>query len=443
MSHGHAARRRRSSSRSSGGKRRLPRAALQFSAIAVLAGVFPLWASANPSASATVSSILCSGWATCTSGGYDSYDYGDNSAQSYWQMSPGDECTNYVAYVESKVFHAPSPGYLLGNAGQWAATAAANGVVVNQVPSVGAVAEWNGGSFGMGPLGHVAVVERVGPNDSYIDISQQNIYTDVDGYDWTRINAGFPAGEWEEWPSNFIHFPIKGQDYVGWYDSRRGLVELRDSLSAGPASSSSFRLGRPGMIALAGKWTAAGQGIGYYDPRTGWFHLHEALGRRGPVRSFRFGPPGMTPLAGDWTGRGTDGIGYYDPRTGMFHLRDKLSTGPASHTFAFGPPGMIPLVGDWTGRGTDGIGYYDPRTGMFHLRDKLSPGRPNYVFTFGAPGMIPVAGNWTGGPATSVGYYNPRTGWFYLRSTLTHGPADFAFRFGSGSVSPLAGDWLG
>lgn len=45
---------------------------------------------------------------------------------------------------------------------------------------------------------------------SYIYISQQHIYTDADGYDWTRINAGHPAGAWQEWPTHFIHFPRAG-----------------------------------------------------------------------------------------------------------------------------------------------------------------------------------------------------------------------------------------
>ena len=47
---------------------------------------------------------------------------------SYWRMDAGDECTNYVAYVEATYFRAPAPGYLLGNAYQWAAAAAAHGV---------------------------------------------------------------------------------------------------------------------------------------------------------------------------------------------------------------------------------------------------------------------------------------------------------------------------
>lgn len=440
MSHRHAARQRRGTSRVMRGKRRLT-PAIPLPALVVL-GVIP--ATSQGSAGQHVpSDVLCSGWASCASHGYSSHRYGIFGGASYWRMSAGDECTNYVAYVESRIFHAPTPGYLLGNGGQWAATAAAHGVVVNPIPSVGAVAEWNGGAFGMGSLGHVAVVEKVGPHDSYIYISQQHISSDVDGYDWTRINAGFPADEWQEWPDNFIHFPIAGRAAVGYFDSRRGSVELRYSLSSGPPDTRFQLSSRPGMIAVVGNWTGHSPGIGYYDPRTGWFHLRNALryGRSGVA--FRFGPPGMIPLAGNWTGHGGDKIGYYDSRTGTFYLRDELSSGPASYVFAFGPPGMVPLAGDWTGSGREGIGYYDPRTGTFYLRDELSAGRASFVFRFGPPGMVPVVGNWAGGRSASIGYYDRRTGWFYLRSRLTHGRPDCAFRFGGRGMTPLAGDWLG
>jgi hypothetical protein len=123
-------------------------------------------------------------------------------------MSPGDECTNYVAYAESQAFGVPTPRYSLGNAYQWPASAAAHGVRVNRIPSVGAVAVWSGSAYGIGPMGHVAVVEQVGPHDSYIVVSQQHLLNAANGYEWTHISAGFPADTWQPWPSLFIHFPI-------------------------------------------------------------------------------------------------------------------------------------------------------------------------------------------------------------------------------------------
>jgi surface antigen len=122
-------------------------------------------------------------------------------------MYAGNNCTNYVAYVESTVFGVRTPSYLLGNAGQWAATAAAHGVPVDQTPAVGAVAVWYGGTASMGSSGHVAIVEAVGPNNSYIIISQQHMIG-ADGYDWVRIYPVASENQWQNWPNAFIHFAV-------------------------------------------------------------------------------------------------------------------------------------------------------------------------------------------------------------------------------------------
>jgi surface antigen len=416
----------------------LPAATVQFPVIVVLGALAPMM----PGAAQVPSSILCTGYAACAAGGHSNYGYATAGGRSYWAMSAGDECTNYVAYVESAEFLAPAPRFGLGNAGQWASAAASHGVTVNNVPAVGAVAEWDAGSFGIGGEGHVAVVQKVGPRDTYIVISQQHISSDVNGYDWTRINAGFPSDSWQSWPSHFIHFPVRGSASVGYYNTRTGTVSVREMLGAA-AASLSFKVTRPGVIPLAGAWPEAPAGGGYYDPRNAMFRLRNGLASGKARPPFRFGPPGMIPLVGDWTGKGGDRIGYYDPRDGTFHLRDYLSAGPAQYTFAFGPPGMIPLVGDWTGKGSDGVGYYNPRTARFYLRQPLSAGPASSAFAFGPRGMIPLAGNWTGGAKSEIGFYNPRSGWFHLRDGLSRGPVRFAFAFGPREMTPLAADWLG
>jgi surface antigen len=117
-------------------------------------------------------------------------------------MYAGDNCTNYVAYTES-IFGVPTPLYDLGNAYQWVASAAAHGVLVNHTPTLGAVAVWNAD---MGYSGHVAVVEAIGPNLSYIVISQQHMIV-ADGYDWVRIYPDTSKNQWQNWPNAFIHFP--------------------------------------------------------------------------------------------------------------------------------------------------------------------------------------------------------------------------------------------
>jgi surface antigen len=369
----------------------LSAARVQFPVIAVIGALAPLL----PNAAQAPSSILCTGYAACAAGGHSNDGYDLAGGRSYWQMSAGDECTNYVAYIESTEFLAPAPRYLLGNAGQWPSSAASHGITVNNVPSTGAVAEWDAGSFGIGGEGHVAVVQEVGPHDSYIVISQQHISSDVDGYDWTRINAGYPADTWQSWPSHFIHFPIKGSASVGYYNARTGTVEVRETL--GPAASSlTFKVARPGLVPLAGDWPGAPAGGGYYDPRTAAFHLRSALAGGKPRAPFRFGPPGMIPLVGDWTGKGGDRIGYYDPQDGTFHLRNYLSAGPASSAFVFGPRGMIPLAGNWTGGSKSEIGFYNPSSGWFHLRRGLNRGAVSFIFAFGPREMTPLAADWLG-----------------------------------------------
>jgi surface antigen len=153
-----------------------------------------------------VSGRLCQGFIGCDNGAFSSHDYAAGYYQSWWNMDAGDECTNYVAFVEATVYGVPTPDYLLGNAADWPAAAAAHGVVVDDVPAVGAVAVWDPYSPGIGPLGHVGVVEAVGPHNSYIVVSQQHLLADADGYEWTRLNPRQPGSEWESYPNVFIHF---------------------------------------------------------------------------------------------------------------------------------------------------------------------------------------------------------------------------------------------
>jgi surface antigen len=432
------------------GKGALPR--LRHAAAIALAGGTLAAAVATPALAATpatASTVVCAGWSGCDASGHSSHGYGTHEGTMFWRMYPGNNCTNYAAYAETAAFGVAEPSYLLGDAGQWAANAAAHGVPVNGTPSVGAVAEWDGGAPGMGSAGHVAVVEQVGPDDSYIVISQQAIGSDPDGYDWTKISAGAPASQWQEWPDHFIHFagrggqapPVGTGTSVGYYDPQDSSYRLAPALGQ-DATAITVHRAWAGAIPLAGDWTGAGtDSIGWYIRRTGRFYLRDKI-RGGPAaRSFTFGPPGMVPLAGNWDGKGGTGVGYYDPATGTFTLRNALSSGPASDTFTFGPPRMIPLAGDWTGSGRDGVGYYNPATGWFYLRESLSAGPAQPSFRFGPAHMIPLAGAWAGGQRAGVGFYNPADGWFHLRDRLSAGPASAQFKFGPGGMLPLAGQW--
>jgi hypothetical protein len=187
-------------------------------------------------------------------------------------MTAGDECTNYAAYVESAVFGVPTPGYLLGNAGSWPGTAAAHGAIVNGIPSVGAVAEWDPGSSGIPWPGHVGVVEQVGPHDRYIVVSQQHV-SGTDDYLWMRIDPSNPGNGWEQWPSHFIHF--------------RGT-----RIPAGSSGGAGTGGGGPSSTALAPAGLAADGGFNSHDGG-GW--------RLAPHSNFAiFGPrSGTRPYEGN------------------------------------------------------------------------------------------------------------------------------------------------
>ncbi len=153
-------------------------------------------------------SQLCAGYTPCSSGTYTTHGYQDAAGQSWWAMYPGINCTNYAAFVESQVYGVSTPRLLLGDAYQWADRATEAGIPVDQTPTVGSVAVWGPQAPGMGGYGHVAVVEAIGPDGSYIDVSQSGMGAQADGYDWERIPRG--GGAWETWPSSFIHFAGPG-----------------------------------------------------------------------------------------------------------------------------------------------------------------------------------------------------------------------------------------
>jgi len=117
--------------------------------------------------------------------------YGWTSRQ-YWDWgSPAPSgakhnCTTYVSYrlQQRGVWF---PGWT-AYAKDWATTAFNSGFLVNQSPSVGAIAQWN--------KGHVAYVEYVG--NGYIETSSDN---DGGKTDHIRIYLGSQYR-----PDNFIHF---------------------------------------------------------------------------------------------------------------------------------------------------------------------------------------------------------------------------------------------
>jgi surface antigen len=152
-----------------------------------------------PASSAFANTVLCTGndYSTCVNDGHTDHDFGGHNSTSYWGAYAGHNCTNYVAYVESTVNGATSPGNDLGNAKDWAVNAQAKGYTVNSAAAKGAVAQWDANAGGAGSSGHVAYVESVNADGS-ITISEDNYASGP--FKWRTISSG------ASWPSNFIHF---------------------------------------------------------------------------------------------------------------------------------------------------------------------------------------------------------------------------------------------
>ncbi len=154
--------------------------------------------------------LLCQGYSACSADGYPTHGYPRHLSSSYWGSVPGDSCTNYVAYVERMgqvvVDGAVERGEL-GNAATWAARASSHGIIVRSSPSVGSVAQWDAGSPGVGPLGHVGIVEAVSHGGTVLEVSEQDILGRTDGFAWVRLVRGQPGPGGQSWPDAFLVFP--------------------------------------------------------------------------------------------------------------------------------------------------------------------------------------------------------------------------------------------
>jgi surface antigen len=210
-------------------KRKALTAAL--SALLLSAAATCATAATAAAASTPVSFPLCAGWqapvaneiSPCNLAPYTVHDFQYNWNISYWGMNPDQDtapsgtwadCTNYAAFVESTVYGVPAPNPALpANATNWATGAAADGDTVNHTPTVGSVAQWyaNDNNGVVSSSGHVAIVEAVGPNDSYIIVSQDNVENLPDYYGWAEIPNAPDSPAAEPWPDNFIHFRSGGQ----------------------------------------------------------------------------------------------------------------------------------------------------------------------------------------------------------------------------------------
>jgi surface antigen len=174
---------------------RVPRAVASLACLLLVSGL-GVGVTAQP-ASATIDP-LCTGYDACRLAGMPNGGYKPNSGTSWWNMIPGHNCTNYVAYrmVKSGMStERPWPtGSGTGNAETWGVYKVG---ITNATPRVGAVAWWKANVPGAGEAGHVAYVERV-VSPGQIVVSEDNWKGE---FHWRSITL--TGGRW---PSDFIHF---------------------------------------------------------------------------------------------------------------------------------------------------------------------------------------------------------------------------------------------
>lgn len=145
---------------------------------------------------ASADSRLCVGYESCAASSLTDGSYGAHAGASWWGMYAGHNCTNYVAY-RMAVAGVAAPAYRLGNAESWGPAAAAHGVPVDDVPTVGAVAWWSSGAGGVSRAGHVAYVQAVSATS--ITISEDSYPSGPFDYRVIPTSSG-------SWPTGFIHF---------------------------------------------------------------------------------------------------------------------------------------------------------------------------------------------------------------------------------------------
>jgi surface antigen len=170
----------------------------------------PAAADKYPGAGPGVNVICAQPGYGCALGGYNAQTAPQQSwawsmSGSKYVLNPPHNCTLYVAWrLEQN--GAPKPTWS-ANAGDWWSAAAnartpSGGVeaVVNGVPAVGSIADWTI----PGTDGHVAYVDAVASDGSWIQVSADNYPTGGSWGNWTvqeQINRGTPA-----WPGHFIHY---------------------------------------------------------------------------------------------------------------------------------------------------------------------------------------------------------------------------------------------
>jgi surface antigen len=213
---------------------------------------------------------MCSGFGNCRAEGRSSFGYSAVYRSSFWTMTRGHNCTNYIAYrlTHGRVVLRPP-----GTAGSqtWGTAAKAAGVPVDDRPSVGAVAWWV--SKRHPTHGHVAYVERV-KTDGSIVVSEDSL---GGTFDWRHIKRS------SGWPKGFIHYPeaagSPGGTFLSATSPAPGKLDFwgtSDDPDAGAGP-------RGYLVTLGGPRGVPG--VESFTFRTAYFHFHrtELIAARAPI----------------------------------------------------------------------------------------------------------------------------------------------------------------
>lgn len=157
---------------------------------------------------------------------------GEANEISYWGANPGHNCTNYVAWrlIGDGVEQPPTRP---GNANTWAERAITDGFLVDSVPEVGAVAQWDAFQGGAGFAGHVAYVEEL-LGDGMIRISEDHWPSGDLTYRTVNVDS----------VSHFIHYRIDFAPWLRTVDSASG-TQASTGLRTTPSALSAVNMGEP------------------------------------------------------------------------------------------------------------------------------------------------------------------------------------------------------
>lgn len=178
--------------------------------LAVLALLLASLTVAAPAQAITWGPKLCNGFADCSAKGYGSSGYDEVYRQSFWYMTAGHNCTNYVAY---RMQSAGTPRFGYGDAWRWGSEARRLGLNVDRsLPRPGDIAWWDRNAIGGSGLGHVAYVESVNAAAGTFTVSEDNYSAD---FDWRMYRISEVSG--------FIHVakPAFAASPIPWISGDR------------------------------------------------------------------------------------------------------------------------------------------------------------------------------------------------------------------------------